>query len=293
MNGNIINVVRFCTNDGPGIRTTVFLKGCPLRCVWCHNPESQSKQIELAYDSKKCLACGRCVKVCASVSHLMNPMHEFNRSLCVGCGACVEDCPTKAVRLYGRTVSVDEVFNEVQKDKVYYDTSGGGVTVSGGEPIFQSEFTGGLLKKCKENGINTAIETSGFADEQSLLSVIEYCDYVLFDVKETDEALHKKYTGVRLEPILRNLEIINERKIPFIIRAPIIPTLNDRKEHFIKLKEICREMKSCQGIQIMPYHTIGSYKYELLGREYACKDITEPTKQEIEKWNKLLENLRD
>lgn len=286
--GTILNIQRFCTDDGPGIRTTVFLKGCSLRCIWCHNPESQLKHQEIMFDVKKCVLCGKCVAVCPQKCHSLDEKHIFDRNRCIGCGACAEVCPTKAIELYGKEMSADEVFQEIIRDKVFYDTSNGGVTISGGEPLYQPEFTAEILRKCQENGIHTAIETSGFAKKEALLSVVEHCDLVLFDIKETDEALHERYTGVPFKKVLENLSLISEKGIPFIIRAPIIPTLNDRESHFRALNSIRNSMVCCQGIQIMPYHKTGSYKYELLQRDYSCDEISEPSKEIIGTWENIL-----
>ena len=242
MQGKIINITRFCTDDGPGIRTTVFLKGCPLRCVWCHNPESQKSDEEQYVNGE----------------------------------------------IVGKTISVQEIFDEILKDKVFYETSGGGVTISGGEPLFQPEFTIRILKACKEQGIHTAIETSGFATKEIFSKVIEYCDLVLFDIKETDAKKLLEYTGATLNIVLQNLKIVNDMKIPFVIRLPIIPGINDRNEHFLKVKAIAEGLAFCRGIEIMPYHKLGEYKYQQLGKEYLCRNIVEPSKDDVEKWKSLL-----
>ena len=242
MKGKIINITRFCTDDGPGIRTTVFLKGCPLHCIWCHNPESQNPETEVYSDGE----------------------------------------------IIGKTVTPEEVFKEAVQDKVFYDTSGGGVTVSGGEPLFQPEFTAEVLGLCRKNGIHTAIETCGYANRQALQTVLKFCDLVLFDIKETDESKHLEYTGVGQRIILENLRQINDKQIPFVIRLPIIPGLNDKEEHFLKVNELPEKLEMCQKLQIMPYHKLGVYKYIKLGRKYMCSQIDEPTEQQIKKWQDLL-----
>lgn len=238
MEGRIINITRFCTDDGPGIRTTVFLKGCPLRCAWCHNPESQNLQDDIYCTGEK----------------------------------------------IGKTLTAQEVFEILKRDKVFYETSGGGVTVSGGEPLYQPEFTGEILRLCKDNGIRTAVETSGFASRKSMETTLKYCDLVLFDIKETDPRKHLRFTGVPLEPIHENLRRINEMGIPFVIRLPVIPGFNDRKSHFLSVRELVRDLKQCTGIEIMPYHTLGEHKYKQLGKEYLCGEAYEPSEEQKALW---------
>ena len=244
MQGRIINITRFCTDDGPGIRTTVFLKGCPLRCLWCHNPESQNPDEEYYINGEK----------------------------------------------IGQTITAEEVFQEIIKDKVFYETSGGGVTISGGEPLYQPEFTTEILRRCKENNIHTAIETSGFAAESTIRKVLKYCDLVLFDIKETDKEKHLEYTGAPLGVVLQNLKTVNDSKVPFVIRLPIIPGMNDRDDHFLKVKDVAGKLAFCRGVEIMPYHKLGEYKYQQLGTDYLCRNVDEPSKEQIRKWEYLLEN---
>ena len=287
---NVINISRFCTDDGPGIRTTVFLKGCPLRCAWCHNPESQKGCPEILWDQKACTGCGLCASLCTAGAHrIVNGQHTFDRNLCLHCGKCAKYCPNGALELTGNSISTKEVFEEVQKDAVFYTVSGGGITISGGEPLTHPAFTAELFRLCKDAGIHTAMETSGFASKNALEQVLPYCDLVLFDIKETNEETHKAYTGVSLKSILENLRCIDEMGISIMLRAPIIPGWNNREAHLLALKELKNTLCNCKGLQIMPYHSMGAYKYEKLQRQYLCKNVPEPDAETVALWKKLAE----
>ena len=264
--GTVFNIQRFCVNDGPGIRTTVFLKGCPLSCVWCHNPESQRFEPEILFYKDKCTGCGRCKCVTAADRDFV--------------------CFNGAKEICGKTVSANEVTAEVLKDKPFYENSGGGMTLSGGEPLAQYDFSLKLLKKAKENGIHTAVETCGYAEKPKILEIAKYVDLFLFDCKETDPDLHKEYTGVDNKIILENLKALSDAGSKIILRCPIIPGFNDRAEHFKGISETAENFIGIEHIEIEPFHPLGESKYSALGREVA--DIPVPSGKTVDKWIKQI-----
>ncbi len=262
MQGIIFNIQRFCVNDGPGIRTTVFLKGCPLSCVWCHNPESQRFEPEILFYKDKCTGCGRCRGITAADRDFV--------------------CFNGAKEICGKTVTADEVTAEVLKDKPFYENSGGGVTLSGGEPLAQYDFSLELLKKAKANGIHTAVETCGYAERSKILEIAKYVDLFLFDCKETDPELHKEYTGFDNKVILENLKALSDTGSKIILRCPIIPGFNDRAEHFKGISEAADKFSGIVHIEIEPFHPLGESKYSALGREYA--NIQTPDTETVDNW---------
>ena len=289
MKGTVFNIQKFSINDGPGIRTTVFLKGCPLSCLWCHNPESKLIQREVFYDASKCIMCGRCAAVCKRGAHVFDAgSHLFDREKCTVCGKCAEVCPTKSIEIVGEEKTVDEVMREVMKDKIFYESSGGGMTVSGGEPMLQFDFTYELLKAAKSEGVHTCIETCGYADAEKYKKIAKYVDIFLYDFKETDPERHRKYTGVSNAKILENLSMLDKMGAKTVLRCPIIPTINDREEHFRAIGELASSLKNVLEINVEPYHPLGAGKSERLGKDYPLRELTFPEEETVEEWmNKI------
>lgn len=285
MTGTVFNIQKFSINDGPGIRTTVFLKGCPLRCIWCHNPESNSAKSEIFYDTRKCMLCGACAKVCPQDAHkISGDGHIFDRTKCSACGACTDACMAEALERAGETKSVEELIKEVLKDKAFYDNSGGGMTLSGGEPMAQLDFTLALLCAAKENGIHTCIETCGFSSSDSYRQIAPYTDIFLYDYKETDSTLHKEYTGVDNKLILENLFMLDSLGAKTILRCPIIPTLNDRDGHLSGIADTANRLKNILEINVEPYHPLGKGKAEMLDRDYKLGKLGFPSEEDVSRW---------
>jgi len=286
MTGRIFEIQRFSIHDGPGIRTTVFLKGCPLKCQWCHNPEGLSAKPHLSFLPDKCIGCGYCLKACHRNAHqVVGGRHVLDREVCEVCGACAKECYAGALELVGRDVAVDDVLNEVMRDKPFYSTSGGGMTLSGGEPLMQMEFTEALLKGAKAEGVHCCVETSGFAAFSCLERILPLVDLFLYDVKDTDKARHVEFTGVPNDVILRNIKKLHGGGARVRLRLPLIPGCNDRDDHFRGVADLVKTMPNLEGIQIMPYHALGRSKLARMG--FTCSDWTEcqtPEPETIQAW---------
>lgn len=298
ISGRIFDIQGFSVHDGPGIRTTVFLKGCPLRCLWCHSPESQLFPPEMAYMDMRCIGvekCGLCLTACPNgvlskgEPKSLEPDGEAvsrivvtDRSKCTNCGKCAETCFAKALYICGEMKTVDEVFDRVKKDMAYYRHSDGGVSISGGEPLSQPEFTRELLKRCHEAGIHTALDTTGFVQYSVLASVLPYTDLFLYDLKCMDSKMHETATGVPNEMILENAKRLAADGAKFQIRAPIITGINDNDEHIIALGEFCAEIKdSIEQLQLLPYHKLGAVKYDRLQRTCPMPEEAEPPEDKV------------
>lgn len=283
--GMIFSIQRFCVNDGPGIRTTVFLKGCPLHCVWCHNPESQAAHPELFFAADRCVRCEGCVAVCTEHCHsIPNGVHRLDREHCTGCGKCASECPTEALKLSGSLMSVQAALDAVLRDLPFYEKSGGGMTLSGGEPMAQFDFTKALLHAAKEKGISTCIETCGFAPEAQYRELLPVVDCFLYDWKVTDPDAHRRYTGADNRLIRQNLHMLAAAGAQIVLRCPIIPGYNDDMGHFTGIAALANALPQIATIEIEPYHPLGSSKREQLGKWNQMGNLAFPPEEQIKGW---------
>jgi pyruvate formate lyase activating enzyme len=281
--GTIFNIQRYSIHDGPGIRTTVFLKGCPVHCWWCHNPESQGYGPQLILREDRCIGCGACMDICANNAvTLKNSLPYTDRDRCSCCGACARACPTCAREIIGETVSVEHVTGEIEKDIIFYDQSGGGATFSGGEPLAQPAFLRKLLKACRDRDIHTAVDTSGYANWEVIHSVAGSTELFLYDIKHLDDTMHTKTVGVSNRVILDNLQKLARIHGNIIIRMPLVPGINDDDENIVSTAQFISSV-NIKEVNILPYHKTGMDKYGRLGREYRLTDTLEPSKELIDR----------
>jgi len=286
MEGYIFNIQKFCLHDGPGIRTTVFFKGCNLRCAWCANPESRETRCQLTLDRAKCLGCGKCAQACpADARRMQNGLPKVDPDGCTGCGECLQACPAGAIGSEGRRVSVAEVLPELMKDKVFYENSGGGVTLSGGDPLMQPAFAAALAGALHAQGVRVAVETAAAVPNADFLDFLRNMDYVFMDLKHYDGERHRLGTGVGNEQIIENMRSLRKSGLPFTIRIPVIPGYNDAIDDALGFAQLLADMQ-IRRVQLLPFHQLGQRKYELLGLDYAYSGVAQLHPEDLETYAK-------
>jgi len=281
--GKVFDVQRYAVHDGPGIRTLIFLMGCPLRCLWCQNPEGWTMQPVLLHYSSRCTGCGECAPACPNGAVDVGETGDVrtDHSRCTGCGQCVSACPEGARAVAGKEITVAMTMHEIRKDMPFYTRSGGGVTLSGGEPCMQPDFAADVLSSCKGEFIHTAVETSGYADTQSLLKVLQHADRVLYDIKHMDTREHERLTGVGNETILKNARYISNTDVEIVIRIPLIPGYNDSPSNMEATARFVKSLDSVIRVDVLPYHSMARSKYDALGIEYPLSGVLPPDKETV------------
>lgn len=289
--GRIFDIQRFSIHDGPGIRTTVFLKGCPLRCLWCGNPESIPPGPSLSYWPERCIACRACVPVCPEKALAPGPAGKvsLDRQRCTCCGRCAPECDPKALEIVGREATVREVIDIVQRDRAYYQASGGGMTLSGGEPLFQAEFAESLLRAAKDQHLHCCVETSGYALWGALRALIPLVDLWLFDVKETDRHWHEKFVGKPNDLILSNLRQLHDAGARIVVRCPMIPQHNARREHLDGIVSLVRSLPKVEGVELLPYYDLWRAKLDRFGLVSPLPEsVKPPDRATVKSWEEHL-----
>ncbi|RRD94080.1 choline TMA-lyase-activating enzyme [Clostridiales bacterium COT073_COT-073] len=289
----IFNIQKYSLYDGPGTRTIVFFKGCPLRCKWCSNPEGLSRKYDVMYKKNYCVDCGACVSVCPQKIHeIKDGVHIVRRDIdCIGCRKCVAVCPKSALEISGEFKTISELMDIIKEDESFYDISGGGVTLGGGECTLQGEAAKNLLRACKEYGIHTAIETCGYTNPAKMLELAEYVDLFLFDLKHMDPKKHNDLTGMSNEIILHNLEELIKRRKQVIVRMPMLKGINDSEEEILKISDFLQKFisyKNFQGIHLLPYHKLGVNKYQQLDMEYQIEGDPSLSEEDLNRIEQLI-----
>ncbi len=288
--GLIFDIKRFAVHDGPGIRTTVFLKGCPLQCLWCHSPESQRPYPELMYYASLCHHCNECVSTCPTQAQTTNTTQKIIQSRCTHCGRCATACYPGALKMVGKHIGLDALLNEVQKDAPFYRQSQGGITLSGGEPTLQPQFAQALLKGCQDQHFHTAIETCGYTAWSIFQKILPHVNLVFYDLKHLDRAKHTQYTGVPNDLILQNLRRLDHTETNYVIRIPVIPTINDDPDTIKALITFCSSLHHLKCVELLPYHRFGVSKYQHLARPYSLLDLPLPQDDVIIEISEALQN---
>jgi len=280
--GIVFNIQKFSLHDGPGIRTTIFLKGCPLSCIWCFNPESQNSIREIGFNEQKCIDCRRCYTACESNALILKKNKRFfYKKKCNLCGKCINNCPTNALVMFGKEYSVEEIIKEIKKDIHFYKGSSGGVTLSGGEPFMQPRFALEILKKCKRTNIHTAVETCGYTNWRNIKEISKYLDLFLFDLKTMDSEKHKEATGKSNKLILDNLVKLSGLDKPIVIRIPLIPDFNNNAYNMERTAKFLKKLNNIKYVELMPYRRLGINKYKMLNREYGLNYVKTPSEEKI------------
>ena len=293
LKGFIFDIQRFSVHDGPGIRTTVFLKGCSLRCFWCQNPEGIHLKPEIMFYPDRCIGCGRCLTACPREAHVIQDgVHMYLRKKCIVCGKCTETCYTGALMLAGKLMTVDEVLEEVSRDKVFYEVSKGGVTLSGGDPVVQHDFSRAILGQCKAEGLHTAIETAANCRWDDLAALLPVVDLLMVDIKHLDPNKHREVTGVSNECILDNARRLAQTGKPLIIRVPVVPTVNDTPEDIGAIAKFVQSFPNLQYLELLPFHPLGEGKYHALGLNYHASKLRTPAKDKMKELAAKVEKFR-
>lgn len=289
MKGTYVAIKNYEIHDGDGFRTTLFLKGCPLSCLWCHNPECISFEKEIGFHKDKCKKCGLCKLVCPNNCHIFeNGTHIFDRTNCIKCGKCVDVCTNNSLSKFGIEIESDELVNKLIKDNEFFINLGGGVTISGGEPLSQPNFLLELVKKLKEKGVHISIDTSLYANKTIIDEIAPFVDMFLVDAKAYDSNLHKKITGVNNELIVNNMKILDQMNKKMEVRIPFVPGLNSNEMD--EIADRLTEFKNITGVKVLPYHYFGKDKYYSLGLDYLCESVKEPSNEEIENARNVFRN---